>query len=108
MKVLNIPKSVKVAGETIDIETFGLEAASVAGIFGAFHPLHSKLVVCDELTKMSCLNTLIHELGHAIYFYYGIEDEDLEEKTVNQMGTGWAQIWKDNPDLVKFLNYAVK
>jgi hypothetical protein len=107
-KIKFIPKSLKIAGETIEIETYGIEAAGANGIFGAFNALHGTLMICDELSKMSCLNTLIHEIGHAIYFFYGIEDADEEEKTVNQMGVGWAQIWKDNPDLVKFLNYAVK
>jgi hypothetical protein len=107
-KVLNIPASIKVAGETIVIETYGMETAGATGIFGAFNALHAKLIICDELSKMACLNTMLHEIGHAIYFFYGIEDADEEEKTVNQMGIGWAQIWKDNPDLVKFLTYAVK
>lgn len=107
-KVKHIPKSIRVAGHTITIETFGINTAKAGDIFAAYHCIDAKIVICDELDKISALDTLIHEIGHAIYFHYGIRDGDNEEHTVNQMGVGWAQIWVDNPDLVKFLNYAVK
>ena len=104
----NLPTSLIIAGHPIAIETFGKETCLVGGIFAAYDNINAKIIVCDELDKVMTLDSLIHEIGHAIYFFYGLNDESDEETNVNQMGIGWSQIWVDNPDLVKFLNYAVK
>ena len=43
------------------------------------------------------LDTLLHEIFHAIFWAYGIEDKDEEERTVSTMATGWAAFLRDNP-----------
>ena len=107
-KIKYIPESIRVAGHNLIVEKYGLDTAVVGGLYGAFHAMRGKILICDELDKISCLDTLIHELGHAIFFFYGLAEDSDEETVVNQMGIGWAQIWVDNPALVKFLNYAVR
>ena len=107
-KLKHVPDSIRIAGHKIKIETFGLDASAISGIYGAFHGIRNVIIFCDELDKVTGLDTMIHEIGHAIYHFYNITDEDVEERIVNQMGVAWAQVWVDNPDLVKFLNYVVR
>ena len=107
-KIKYLPQFIRIAGHTITVETFGIDVAKAGDLFAAYHSIDAKIVICDETDKIATLDSLIHEIGHAIYFYYGIGREPSEEHVVNQMGVAWAQIWVDNPDMVTFLNYAVK
>ena len=52
---------------------------------------------------MKVLDTLLHELNHAVYWAYGMEDEDKEERIVGTMATAWAQIFRDNPEFVAWI-----
>lgn len=58
----------------------------------------------DALDSTKSANTLLHELFHAIWTTYALENDDKEERVVTVLSNGLAQVWRDNPDLVKFLN----
>ena len=45
-------------------------------------------------------NTLTHEITHAISDALGL---DLKERQVHAFATGWLQVLRDNPKLVKYL-----
>ena len=48
----------------------------------------------------SAVDTMLHELGHAIFWTYHVRVNDLaEEPIVCAFGTGLTQIFRDNPDL---------
>ena len=49
------------------------------------------------------IDTLLHEINHAIYWTHGIKDEDNEERIVGQFSSAWVQIYRDNPWLLKWL-----
>src|SRR5690606_40211864 len=78
-------------------------ASHAAGRFGEFSNLEMLVRVDSSVNPMKVLDTLIHEINHAIYWAYGIEDEDKEERIVGTMATAWAQIYRDNPDLLRFI-----
>lgn len=46
------------------------------------------------------IDTLFHEIFHAIYWAYGVEDEDKEERVVGMLATAWTQVHRDNPWLI--------
>jgi len=48
--------------------------------------------------------TLFHELLHLLYYNYNIKDEDDEERTVESLARGMAQLWRDNPEIIKSLD----
>ena len=52
------------------------------------------------------VDTFLHEVLHAIYFAWGIEDEDKEERTVAAIATAWTQIFRDNPWLIRWIGEA--
>lgn len=49
------------------------------------------------------IETLIHEVTHAIFHVWGIKDEDDQERITTSLAFGWATVIKDNPKLMKFL-----
>jgi hypothetical protein len=69
-----------------------------------FEQCHMKF---DETLSLQVLvNTLIHELQHAINNVYAITDGAQEEHVAEQSGNGWSQVWKDNPRLWSWLTRA--
>lgn len=51
---------------------------------------------------------VIHELSHAVWSHFDLQDNDEEEKVVTAMGKGWAELLARNPHLVAFLQEALK
>lgn len=46
---------------------------------------------------------LLHELNHALYWFFELDDSSPEERVVACMATGWATLYRDNPLLLKWL-----
>lgn len=49
-------------------------------------------------------DTLLHEILHAVYFVWNLEDKDDEERTVTGLSTGLSTVLHDNPELVELLS----
>lgn len=68
-----------------------------------------KINLCIDMpSSLKAADTLLHEVGHALYYAYGISDDDAEERVVNIMATGWVLIFKDNPWLLEWLKNACR
>ena len=48
------------------------------------------------------VDTVIHELHHAISSIYGLSEKDEEERQASTMGTAWTQVYRDNPKLLEW------
>ncbi len=51
------------------------------------------------------LDTLIHEISHAIIdiYHINLKGEVEEEQLVLQLGSAWAQIYRDSPELLDYM-----
>src|SRR6266566_4750201 len=49
------------------------------------------------------IDTIIHELTHAIWECFLLKSSDKEERLVHLMATGWTQVILDNPDFCDWL-----
>jgi hypothetical protein len=49
------------------------------------------------------VDTVLHEINHAIYRIFGLREGDDEERIVGVMATGITQVLRDNPKLVAWL-----
>ena len=65
---------------------------------------HHIEVVTENRTISHVLDTLLHEISHAVWWSMDLADSDKEEPIVRRMSTGWTQVFVDNPELVKFIN----
>ena len=57
-------------------------------------------------TRYKAVDTFIHEVIHAIYWSYGAQDTDGEERMVELMATGMSIVHRDNPWLVDWIKSA--
>lgn len=99
-----LPKKIKVAAFDMSIEPMSISEAHVRNRWGEFTALTQTIRIEDPFPHQhKHLDTTFHELLHAIYWAYGIEEGDNEERTVSTIATGLTQVLRDNPKLVKFI-----
>ena len=99
------PTKIKVACFDINIIDFTSHEASLLARFGEFSALENHIKLDPAINKIKEVDTLLHELNHAIYWAYGIDDEDKEERIVGTFATAWTQIFRDNPELLEFIKH---
>lgn len=46
--------------------------------------------------------SFMHEILRGVYWAYGLEDDDKEERTVNVLSSGLIQVFRDNPEVGKY------
>lgn len=102
--MINLPKKVKIAGFDICIEIWEVSSARVNDRHGEFSELEG-IIRIDTSTnnKYQILDTFLHELNHAIFWAYNIHDKDNEERTVGMFSTAYTQIFRDNVDILRFI-----
>lgn len=73
------------------------------------------ILIVNNLSIRMKLNTVIHEITHAINFNEGVEElldgggnpSDIEERIAEAHGKGWARFLVDNPRYVRWLVYVL-
>lgn len=99
---MSLPSEVRVGGFTYKVYERS-DFVKNQGAFGTCDNDLSIIMIGRDLTKAMQLNTLIHEIFHAIYYVYSIQDNDEEERVVNTFANGWHQVLNDNPQLVNYI-----
>lgn len=101
--MINLPKNIKISAFVFDIKEMSINSANSQDIFGKFSCIEQVITISEKLNKRYLLNTFLHEVNHAVFWSYGIKDKDEEERTVDALATAWAQIYQDNPDVLRFI-----
>lgn len=58
----------------------------------------------EHQSKVNKVNTVIHEVLHAIVHTQGIPiNDELEEQVVNALANGLTQVIRDNPHLMQYI-----
>jgi len=100
-KAINLPKAVKVGPHYFSIIARGEKWKVSNDCEGKTDTVSLEIDIITENRKASfILDTLIHELFHAIWWVIDLKDEDKEEDTVRRLATGWTSVLTDNPDLL--------
>ena len=87
----------------VDIDVFSLPFDGEA--FGDFNYLSMRIRVDENLRGAVLVDTVIHELNHAIWAIGNLKTEkEEEERVVAVMASYWTQIFRDNPELIKWIN----
>jgi hypothetical protein len=94
---MSCPRSVRVGPYDIAVIAETATWAAANAKFGEFSAIEQVIRFDGEMPSAAkMLDTVVHEIFHAIFWAYGIEDEDKEERTVSSMATGWAAFMRDN------------
>ena len=97
------PSNIRVG--PFDFSVFWVDANNGVdkGEFGECDTTNLAIKIDKSVDRILQLDTLLHEISHAIYWVYGLEDKDKEERIVQIMATGWTQVFRDNPILRTFI-----
>ena len=68
--------------------------------FGHSDAESQEIVLRANLRGMQALDTVIHEVTHAVSAITGVELSELQTHTI---GYAWAQIFRRNPELLVFI-----
>ena len=63
------------------------------------------ILVARGQSPKQLLDTVLHEVTHAINFACDIDDGVDEETIALKHGAAWAHFWIDNPSMLRWLNY---
>ncbi len=105
---MKLPNKIKVACFDIEIREWDTKTANMRRCYGEYSA--DELIIRIDVTQKEqrVVETLIHEIIHAIYNLYNINDDDKEERIVSAMSRGWLQVYRDNPDLLKLIHCHTK
>lgn len=106
---MRLPKTVRVGPHKfhiVEVDNAWRDSTDAQGQFLADAAII--YIVTEYRTTAHILDTALHEIGHAIWWTANLKDDDKEESIIHRMATGWAQVWIDNPDLLKFLNDSIR
>lgn len=101
---MEIPTKIKVAGYDIEIIRWNIFDGYKRQRFGEFCAADQSIAIDITLKPFKLVSTLIHEINHAIFWAYHLEDKDEEERIVSVFATAWTQVYRDNPDLLAFIS----
>ena len=101
---MKLPESVRVAHVDIKICEWDQLESSVEHMWGSFIAAKMQInVTAQDRQFHEVLCTLLHEINHAIFWAYLLQDDDKEERICDVMAVGWAQVYRDNPQIVRFI-----
>jgi len=101
MMIDKLPTMVRVLA--FDIEIVDWKPHGARNKFGEFSALENIIRIDFSTDKINVVDTLIHEINHAIFWAYGIHDEDKEERTVAILSSAWVQVFRDNLWILSFI-----
>lgn len=100
---MKLPIKIKVGIFDYDIIAWEANSATANRRFGEFSAVENCIRVDVLAHKFKVVDTLVHEINHAIFYVYKLEDADNEERICGTMASAWAAVYRDNPDLLKWL-----
>ena len=91
---------VKIGG--MDVEVYLMPGDNE--VFGDFTYLYNRIRIDKALKQGAWVDTLIHEINHAVFAIGCLKSkEEKEERVCSVMASVWTQIFRDNPHLMRFI-----
>lgn len=99
------PKILRVMGRDYTI-TFEREATFKSAAAGLCDNQKMAITIMDEQHPVEELDTVIHELLHAIWHHMSMGEHPPEEEVlVRKTAGGLTQVFLDNPILIRYISY---
>ena len=98
-----LPESVKIGWTDYRIESWDHREAVGADRHGETSHTSSVIRVDQSYGARQTAATLLHEILHGVCRVWSIDREDSEESIVRKMEHGIATVWRDNPDVMKWI-----
>lgn len=96
--VAALPDSVMVGPFQYAIKPVSVHVSMEDNRFGCFYSASFIIEIQEDIPSVAkAVDTLLHEILHAIWWVYGLEDVDKEERSVGTMATALTALHRDNP-----------
>ncbi|MFN4975282.1 MAG: hypothetical protein ACK5GV_08565 [Bacteroidota bacterium] len=104
-KALKVPNKVKIGYSLFNIESRDEAWKERNGAVGMCKVDKSLIEYCKEQSQPEIVNTIIHEILHAVVYMFDIDFDTAkkEECLVTKMANGLHTLILDNPELLKWL-----
>jgi hypothetical protein len=100
-----LPDHVRICGHDFRIEKWSPQEATGARRWGECSFTAQVIRVSHNMPSGSqAVDTFIHETLHALFWAFGIDDEDKEERIVGTLGTAMTMLHRDNPWLATWIS----
>lgn len=94
----HLPPTIKIGGYDFRIILWTDDEAAGAHRYGECSSVEQVIRLRRNFaTPFKAADTFLHELLHAIYWAWGVDDADKEERIVNLLGTALLAVHRDNP-----------
>jgi hypothetical protein len=103
-----LPATVRFGPFTFQIKVRSNHAAHAESEWGRCSPIEHIIYMQEDFpTSVKAADTFLHECLHAIFWTYGVRDDDKEERTVSTAATGLVALHLDNPWLAGWISAAL-
>lgn len=106
-KDIGFPEQLKVGYRTYAIAPMPAQAILDDRLAGQHFPHANKIYVTPNVPQREQINTLVHELLHAILSSHGVDFPD-EERVVLSLANGLCTLLRDNPGLATWLGQGLE
>ncbi len=104
---MKMPTSVVIG--PYDIQIRELDPSDAEKNYGLFHSEKMEIHLRKEFSSaQQAADTLLHEVLHAVWHIAGLSHKDGEERLVATLATQICAVVRQNPDIVRFLQKALK
>lgn len=101
---MEMPKKVKIGVFDFAIEDWHPRTAAHKRAYGECETANLVIRIDQSYDQRKVADSLLHEILHAVFWAWGVEDGDKEERLVNTLSTAICTVWRDNPDVIAWLN----
>jgi len=99
ISVTDMPGPVKIGPWVYKVEVWHTHSANSANRFGECERSTRTIRVDNSYGPRQTAETLLHELLHAIYDTWCVDETDNEERTVRAITLGLSSVFVNNPGL---------
>src|SRR5262245_23637476 len=99
------PTSIRIGYRDYRVEWMTNEHASLLARFAEIDHNTAVMRVQENLDSPKMVNSILHEILHGCWFISGLsQKKPKEEQVVSCVANQLTQVWRDNPDLVKWIS----
>ena len=98
--IVSCPNKIRIGPNDVEVQHVSLNGE----IFGDYSYINNLIRIEKTLTGGPFVDTILHEMLHAIWRLGQLKDaKETEERTVSVTASYLAQIIRDNPELIAWL-----
>lgn len=102
-----LPSKVKIGYREYQIVDWEFLDASAHGRMGEIAHISRRIKIATCHGPVQAAETLLHEIIHGVFYVWCAADQDDEERTTSLLANGLATVWRDNPDVLAWIDEAM-